>query len=63
MRTIQPEVLEIPGVKMKGKKTAREKRFENLGIPRKVVLCFGNFGKRCSICYWKLPEIQRGRFG
>ena len=43
MRNIQPKILEIPGAKMKGKKTSREKRFENLGIPREVVLCFGNF--------------------
>ena len=63
MRTIQPKILEIPVANMKGKRTAREKLFENLGIPREVVHCFGNCGKRCSICYWKLPETQRGRFG
>ena len=46
---------------------------ENFGIPREVVLVFGNIGKSslpvqstekcCSIRFWKLPEIQTGSFG
>ena len=44
---------------MNGKKTSG-KKFRNLAIPREVVLIFGNFGKCCSICYWKLPKIQSG---
>ena len=59
MPTIQPKAIpEIPGAKLNGKNT-----IENLGIPREVVLCFGNFGRCCSIRYRKLPKIQRGRFG
>ena len=38
MRTIQPKILEIPGVKWNGKKTSREKFVENLAIPRDVDL-------------------------
>ena len=42
-----------------GKKTsAKKKKFENWCIPREVVLFYGNFGKNCSIRYWKLPKIQ-----
>ena len=44
-------------------KKIRENFFENLGIPREVVLVFGNFGKCCSFRYWKLPKIQTRRFG
>lgn len=33
MRTIQPQILEIPGAKQNGKKI-----FENMGIPREFVL-------------------------
>ena len=58
MRTIQPQNLEIPGAKLNGKTTSGKKNFENLGIAREVVLFFGNFGKCCSIRYWKLPKIQ-----
>ena len=59
MPTIQPkEIPEIPGAKLNGKNT-----IENLGIPREVIFCFGNFGRCCSIRYRKLPKIQRGRFG
>ena len=58
MRTIQPKILEIPGVEWNGKETSREKIFENLAIPREVDLLFGNFGKFCSIRYWKLWNIQ-----
>ena len=43
MRTIQRKILKIPGAKLNGKKI-RENFFENLGIPREVVLVFGNFG-------------------
>ena len=38
------------------------KCFENLGIPREVVLFYGNFGKRCSIRSWKFPKIQQPGF-
>ena len=31
--------------------------FENLGIPREVFVWFGNFGKCCSIRYWKLDVL------
>ena len=61
--TIQPKILEIPGAKLDGKKTSGKKFFEHLGIPREVVLFFGNFEKSCSIHYWKLPKILTGRFG
>ena len=39
------------------------KNFPNLGIPLEVVFFGGNFGKCCSIRYWKLPQIKTGRFG
>ena len=61
--TIQPKILEIPGAKLDGKKTSGKNVFEHLGIPREVVLFFGNFEKSCSIHYWKLPKILTGRFG
>ena len=61
------------GSKVEWKENFREIFFENLGIPREVVLFFGNVGKSslpvqstekgCSIRYWKLPEIQTGSFG
>ena len=63
MRTIQPKILEIPGVKWNGKETYRENVFENLAIPREVDLLFGNFRQYCSIRYWKLSNIQSWRFG
>ena len=56
-------ILEIPAAKLDGKKTSGKKFFEHLGIPREVVLFFGNFEKSCSIHYWKLPKILTGRFG
>ena len=62
MRTIQRKILKIPGAKLNGKKI-RENVFENLGIPREVVLVFANFGKCCSFPYWKLPKIQTRRLG
>ena len=47
------------GSKVEWKENFREKKkFENVGIPREVVLFYGNFGKNCSIRYWKLPKIQ-----
>ena len=61
MRTIQPQNQEIPGAKLNGRTTSRKKIFENLGIPCEVVVFFGNFGKCCSIRYWKLPKIQTRR--
>ena len=45
---------------MNRKKTSG-KKFSKFGYtPREVVFFFGNFGKCCSICYWKLPQIQSG---
>ena len=58
MRIIQPKIPEIPGPKLNGKKTSGK-----LGINREVILFFRNFGKCCSIRYWKLPKIQTGFFG
>ena len=29
----------------------------------RLSLFFGSFEKYCSVCYWKLPKIQSGRFG
>ena len=51
------------GSKVEWKGNFRENVFENLVIPREVFLFFGNFGKCCSIRYWKLPKIQTGHFG
>ena len=62
-RTIQPKILEIPEAKWNGKKTCGKNFFENLGMPREVVLFFGNFGKCCCIRHCKLPKIQTARFG
>ena len=63
MQTIQPKITEIPGAKLNGKKTSAKKKIENLGISREVVLFYGNFGKYCSIRYWKLPKIRTGCLG
>ena len=38
------------------------KLFENLGIPREVVLFYGNLWKCCSIRNWKFPKIQQPGF-
>ena len=62
-KNIRPKILEIPGAKWNGKKTSGKKFFENLGVPREVDLFNGNFGKCCSIRYWKLSKIQSRRFG
>ena len=51
------------GIKVVWKENFQEKTFENLGIPRKAVLFFGNFGKCCSIHHRKLPKIQTERLG
>ena len=50
-----------PRAKLNGKNTSG-KKIENLGIPRVVVLFFGNFGNRCFIRYRKLPKTETGRF-
>ena len=50
------------GSKVEWKGNFRENIFENLGIPREVLLFFGNFGKCCSIRYWKLPKISNRTF-
>ena len=63
MTTIQPKILEIPGTKWNGKKTSGKNFFENLGVTREVDLLNGNFGKCCSIRYWKLSTIQSRHFG
>ena len=54
---------ENSGKKVEWKENFREKFSKNLGICRKVVLCFGIFGRCCSTRYWKLPKIHTGRFG
>ena len=38
MRTIQPNMLEIPGAKLNEKKTSEKKFPKNLGIPREEIL-------------------------
>ena len=38
------------------------KNFTNFGIPRQIVLVFGDFGKCCSVRYWKLPENSNRTF-
>ena len=60
MRTIQPNMLEIPGAKLifEWKENFREEVSEKFGYTSR-----GNFGKCCSIRYWKLPKIQTGSFG
>ena len=35
------KILDIPLAKLNEKKTSDKKTFENLGIPREIVLCFG----------------------
>ena len=62
-RTIQPKNSRNSRSKVEWKENLREKFFENLGMPREVVLFFGNFGKCCSIRHCKLPKIQTARFG
>ena len=63
MRTTQLKLLEILGAKLNGKKTSKKKFFwKNFGIPREVVPFFRNFGKCCSIRYWKLRKIQNRCF-
>ena len=37
--------------------------FRKFGLPREVVLFFGNCGKCCSVPYWNCPKIQTGIFG
>ena len=68
MRTIQPKILEIPRAKWMERNLPGKKIFENLGIPREVVLCLRNLWKHCSIHFcqkfrlevrveWKAPII------
>ena len=42
------------GSKVEWKENFQKKIFENFGISREVVLFFRNFGKCCSVHYWKL---------
>lgn len=57
MRTIQPQILEIPGAKQNGKKI-----FENMGIPREFVLVL-NILENAVPLATGLSKIQRERFG
>ena len=72
MRTIQPKILEIPGAKLKGKKTAGSlgtRGFSrgaagifdvSVGHTSRGPPLFQNFGTtRCQ----KLPKIHTGLFG
>ena len=59
MRTTQPKFLEIFTFKVARKKKLPGKFFENLSIPREVVLFYGNFWKCWSIRNWKFPKIQQ----
>ena len=54
MRTIQPKILEIPGVKLNGRKTSGKFGDTSRGCPA----LFGNLGKCCSTRYWKLPKFK-----
>ena len=60
MRTIQPKILEIPGAKLKEGKLLG-KSYRKFGCNSRGCPLFENFGKCCSIRYWKLPKIQTGR--
>ena len=57
MRTIQPQILEIPGAKQNGKKI-----FENMGIPREFVLVL-NILENAVPLATGLSKIQRELFG
>ena len=59
---VEPLNRKNPGAKLNGKKTSGKKYTSN-SIPREVFLFFGNFGKCCSIRYWKLLKIKTRRFG
>ena len=69
MRTIQPKILEIPGAKLKGKKTLGTRGFSrgaagifdvSVGHTSRGPPLFQNFGTtRCQ----KLPKIHTGLFG
>ena len=49
------------GAKLNGKKTSGKIFSKNLGIPREVVLFFGNFGKCCSgSCRKFIPDVLVG---
>jgi len=55
--------LEIQGAKMNWKKSSVKKFSKMWVYLARLSLFFGSFEKYCTICYWKLPKIQRGRFG
>ena len=69
MRTIQPKILEIPGAKLKGKKTLGTRGFSrgaagifdvSVGHTSRGPPLFQNFG---TIGCQKLPKIHTGLFG
>jgi len=60
MRTIQPKILEVPGANLKERKLLG-KSYRKFGCSSRGCPLFENFGKCCSIHYWKLPKIQTGR--
>ena len=48
---------------MNGKKSS-VKKFSKIWVYlARLSLGFRSFEKYCSVCYWKLPKIQSGRFG
>ena len=57
MRTIQPKILEVPGAKLKERKLLG-KSYRKFGCNSRGCPLFGNFGKCCSIRYWKLPKFK-----
>ena len=57
--TIQPKIQEIQGSGKSNRiEIPGEKFGENLGTLCMVVFFPGKSGKCCSICHWKLPDIQ-----
>ena len=48
---------------MNGKKSSVKKFSKMWVYLTRLSLCFRSFEKYCSVCYWKLPKIQSGRFG
>ena len=62
--TIEPKIQEIQGsVKSNGIEIPGKKFGENLGTLCVVVFFSRDSGKCCSICHWKLPEMQTRIFG
>lgn len=59
-RTFQPKILEIAEAKLNGNETSG-KTFRKFYTTQSCPL-FKNFGKCCTIRYWKWPKIQTGLF-